>query len=114
MPRISKAVVDSNIRTAVFSALNIASIEGFHKINDRQYGCLVKDENGDERYVRIGAIVAELREDCTAAELMASEIADYEEKQAKKAEKAAERKAKAERDKAKRAAEKAKKEQEGV
>lgn len=110
--KISKAIVDSNIRTAIFSALNVANIEGFHKINDRQYGCIVEDMNGDRRYARVGVIVAEQREDCTADELMASEIADYEAKQAAKAEKAAERKAKAEKDKAKREAEKAAKEAE--
>lgn len=109
--KISKAIVDSNIRTAIFSALNVANIEGFHKINDRQFGCIVEDINGTRRYARVGVIVAEEREDCTADELMASEIADYEEKQTKKAERAAERKAKAERDKAKREA--AKKEKEG-
>ena len=109
--KISKAIVDSNIRTAIFNALNVASIEGFHKINDRQYGCIVEDINGERRYVRIGAIVAEQREDCTADELMAAEIADYNAKQAKKAERAAERQAKAERDRAKR---EAAKEKEGV
>ena len=109
--KISKAIVDSNIRTAIFNALNVANIEGFHKINDRQYGCIVEDINGERRYVRIGAIVAEQREDCTADELMAAEIADYNAKQAKKAERAAERQAKAERDRAKR---EAAKEKEGV
>lgn len=108
--KISKAVVDSNIRTAIFNALNVANIEGFHKINDRQYGCIVEDINGERRYARVGVIVTEQREDCTADELMAAEIADYENKQAKKAEKAAERAAKAERDKAKREKEKAEKE----
>ena len=108
--KISKAIVDSNIRTAIFKALNVANIEGFHKINDRQYGCIVEDVNGDRRYARVGVIVAEQREDCTADELMAAEIADYEAKQAAKAAKAAERKAKAEKDKAKREAEKAAKE----
>lgn len=111
MAKISKAVVDSNLRKVVFDALNIANIEGFHKVNDRQFGCIIEDVNGERRYVRIGAIVAEQREDVTADELMASEIADYEDKQAKKAAKAAERQAKAERDKAKREA--AKKEKEG-
>lgn len=111
MAKISKAVVDENIRTAIFNAIGIANIEGFHRINARQYGCIVEDVNGERRYVRIGAIVAEQREDVTADELMASEIADYEDKQAKKAAKAAERQAKAERDKAKREA--AKKEKEG-
>ncbi len=110
--KISKAIVDSNIRTAIFSALNVANIEGFHKINDRQYGCIVEDVNGTRRYARVGVIVAEEREDVTADELMASEIADYEAKQAAKAEKAAARAEKAAKDKAKREAEKAKKEAE--
>ena len=94
MPKISKAVVDSNIRSALFTLLDMANREDFHKINDRQYGCIVEDVNGNRRYARVGIIVAEEREDCTADELMASEIADYEAKQAKKAEKAAERAAK--------------------
>ena len=59
--KISKAVVDSNIRSAIFSALNVANIEGFHKINDRQYGCIVEDVNGTRRYARVGVIVAEER-----------------------------------------------------
>ena len=111
MAKISKAVVDSNLRKVVFDALNIANIEGFHKVNDRQFGCIIEDVNGERRYVRIGAIVAEQREDVTADELMASEIADYEGKQAKKAERAAARAEKAAKDKAKREA--AKKEKEG-
>lgn len=111
--KISKAVVDSNLRKVVFDALNIANIEGFHKVNDRQFGCIIEDVNGERRYVRIGAIVAEQREDMTADELMAAEIADYEAKQAAKAEKAKARAEKAEKDKAKREAEKAKKENEG-
>jgi len=113
MAKISKAVVDSNLRKVVFDALNIANIEGFHKVNDRQFGCIIEDVNGERRYVRIGAIVAEQREDMTADDLMAAEIADYEAKQAKKAEKAKARAEKAARDAAKREAEKAKKESEG-
>ena len=110
--RISKAIVDSNIRTAIFSTLNVANIEGFHKINDRQYGCIVEDVNGDRRYARVGVIVAEQREDMTADELMASEIADYNAKQEAKAKRAAERAEKAAKDKAKREAAK-EKEKEG-
>ena len=113
MPKISKAVIDENIRNSIFNTLNIANIEGFHKINARQYGCIIKDENGDNRYARVGIIVAEEREDMTAAELMAAEIADYEDKQAKKAAKAAERAEKAAKDKAKREAAKKEKEKEG-
>ena len=109
--KISKAIVDSNIRTAIFKALNVANIEGFHKINDRQYGCIVEDVNGERRYARVGVIVAEQREDVTADELMASEIADYEDKQAKKAERAVARAEKAKKDAERR--EKAKKEKEG-
>ena len=110
MAKISKAVVDSNLRKVVFDALNIANIEGFHKVNDRQFGCIIEDVNGERRYVRIGAIVAEERDDCTADELMASEIAAYEEKQNAKAARAKERAEKAAKDKAKREAEKAAKE----
>ena len=113
MAKISKAIVDSNLRKVVFDALNIANIEGFHKVNDRQFGCIIEDVNDERRYVRIGAIVAEQREDVTADELMASEIADYEDKQAKKAAKAAERQAKAAKDRAKREAAKKEKEKEG-
>ena len=113
MAKISKAIVDSNLRKVVFDALNIANIEGFHKVNDRQFGCIIEDVNGERRYVRIGAIVAEQREDVTADELMASEIADYEDKQAKKAERAAARAEKAAKDKAKREAAAKEKEKEG-
>lgn len=84
MPKLSKTVVDASLRTAVFSDLGIANIENFHKINDRQYGCILTDDNGEERYVRIGAIVAEQREDMTARELMQSEIDKYEAAQQKK------------------------------
>lgn len=106
--KISKAMVDSDIRTRIFDLLGVANIDGFQKINDRQFGCLVEDMNGEQRYVRIGCIVAEQREDMTAAELMQSEVDKYNAAQEKKAAKAAERKAKAERDKAKREKEKEK------
>ena len=110
--KISKALVDANLRTAVFNAIGIANIKGFQKINDRQFGCIVEDMNGEQRYIRVGCIVAEQREDMTAAELMQSEVDKYNAAQEKKAAKAAERKAKAERDKAKREKEK-EKEKEG-
>ena len=109
--KLSKAMVDSDIRTRIFDLLDIVNVEGFQKINDRQFGCLVEDINGEQRYVRIGCIVAEQREDMTAEELMQSEVDKYNAAQEKKAAKAAERKAKAERDKAKREA--AAKEKEG-
>lgn len=107
MAKVSKAIVDKELRDTVFNDLfNLCEIPSgdYKKINDRQYGIILTDANGEQRYVRIGAIVAELREDMTAEELMQSEIDAYEQKQADKAEKA---KAKAEKiaaDKAKREA----------
>lgn len=107
MPQISKPVVDADLRNRVFTAL-FDDFENnvFVKVNDRQYGIILTDKNGVERYIRIGAIVAEEREDMTARELMDKEINEYKEKQTKKAERAAESKAKAARDKAEREAKK--------
>ena len=102
MAKTSSAILSASLRNKTFELLNISSVEGFQRINDRQWGILMIDADGNERYIRVGAIVAEERDDMTARELMESEIADYEAKQARKAEKAAERKAKAEKDKAKR------------
>ena len=101
MPKISRAIVDAKLRSLIFEELDIDNLN-FVKINDRQYGCIIEDLNGVERYCRVGVIIAEEREDMTARELMNKEIAEYKEKQAKKAEQTAERKEKAERDKAKR------------
>lgn len=101
--KISKAIIDSNVRAQVFSTLNIANIDGFQKINDRSYGCIITDDNGVERYVRIGAIVAEIKDDMTAREYMADEIAKYEKTQADKKARAEARKEKAEKDAEKRA-----------
>lgn len=108
MPKVTKALVDKDLRDRVFKdAIYDDNDEVvWHKINDRQYGCILTDMNGDERYVRIGAIVAELREDMTAEELMNSEIAEYEAKQKAKEEKAKEKEKKIAEDKAKREAKK--------
>ena len=83
-----------------------------HRINDRQYGVILTDLNGEKRYCRIPVIVAELREDMTAEELMQSEIDAYQAKQDAKAEKAKAKAEKIAKDKAKREAAKAKKEAE--
>ena len=89
MAKISKTLVDADLRSRVFSAIfDEFTNDAFQKINDRQYGIILTDKNGVERYVRIGAIVAEEREDKTARELMKEEIKAYQEKQAEKAEKA--------------------------
>jgi hypothetical protein len=115
MAKISKNVVDADLRTRIFSHLNIADAYTedslFYKINDRQYGVILTDKNGVERYCRVGVIVAEEREDMTARELMQSEIDAYNEKQASKAEKAKAKEAKIARDKKMRE-EKKKKEEE--
>lgn len=106
MATISKSVVDANLRSYIFDDLlgpkaGWTSADYF-KVNDRQYGIILTDDNGVERYCRVGVIVAEEREDMTARELMAFEIQSYNEKQAAKAEKAAKRAEKAAKDKAKR------------
>ena len=108
MAQVSKTIVDKDLRDAVFNGL----LEGdeifmakLHKINDRQMGVILTDLNGNTRYVRIGAIVAELREDMTAEELMQSEIDAYTAKQDAKAEKAKKKEAKIAKDKARREAE---------
>lgn len=105
MAKIAKSVVDSALRNAIFEDL-MNDVSGFEyrKVNDRQYGTIIVDANGAKRYCRIGVIVAEEREDMTAEELMEKEIADYNDKQAKKAEKAEARAKKAEADKARREA----------
>ena len=112
MAKVTKAIVDKDLREKVFNDLGMDGtpiIEQefqYHKINDRQYGVLLTDLNGETRYVRIGAIVAELREDMTAEELMQSEIDAYTAKQDAKAEKAQKKAEKIAKDKARREAEK--------
>lgn len=108
MAKIAKNIVDANLRSCIFNDL-LGPKDGwdnsdYFKINDRQYGIILTDLNGVERYVRVGVIVAEEREDMTARELMQSEIDAYNTKQAEKAEKAKARAAKAEKDKAARKA----------
>ena len=114
MAKISKSIVDADLRNRIFSHLDIANAYTedslFYKINDRQYGVILTDKNGVERYCRVGVIVAEEREDMTARELMQAEIDAYNEKQANKAEKAKAKEAKIARDKKARE-EKAKKEE---
>ena len=98
----TKNIVDANLRTAVFNELDIEN-GNFIKVNDRQYGIILTDLNGVERYIRIGAIVAEEREDMTARELMQAEVDKYNEAQAKKKALTEKRAKKAEADARKRA-----------
>ena len=105
MAKVSKAIVDKELREEVFyRIMENGCKDDFVKINDRQYGILLTDSNGEQRYVRIGAIVAELREDMTAEELMQSEIDKYQAKQDEKAIKAQQKAEKIAADKAKREA----------
>lgn len=116
MAKISKNIVDADLRARIFTdIMDLTSVNGveanavwsdlgeYRKVNDRQWGCILTDANGVERYVRIGAIVAEEREDMTARELMQSEIDAYNAKQAEKEEKAKAKAAKAAKDKEARA-----------
>ena len=116
MMKATKTMVDKALRDEVFTLLwgdkdvsemtDEATGIQIKKINDRQYGCILTDMNGNERYIRIGAIVAELREDMTAEELMNAEIEEYRMKQEAKAEKAKAKEAKIAKDKARREKEK--------
>ena len=106
---MSKTIVDKKLRDEIFADI----IHGYPtdykyiKVNDRQYGVILTDANGVERYCRVGVIVAEVREDMTAKELMDAEIEEYEMKQEAKAEKAKAKEAKIAKDKARREKEKA-------
>ena len=115
MAKVTKTVVDKALRDMVFNDIFYVGEHTndyeYQKINDRQYGIILTDLNGEQRYVRIGAIVAELREDMTAEELMQSEINTYNQKQADKAEKAKAKEKKIAKDKAKHEAETKKKEE---
>ena len=103
--KYTKNVVDAALRNSVFTDFLTNTKDYAHeyvKINDRQYGTIITDVNGHKRYVRVGIIVAEEREDMSAEELMESEIAKYNEAQEKKAEKKRKSEEKAERDKERR------------
>jgi hypothetical protein len=108
MAKVTKAQVDKNLRDRVFDDIFDTTVLDYARINDRQYGIILTDLNGVQRYIRIGAIVAEERDDMTAEELMQSEIDAYTAKQNDKAEKAKKKADKIAKDKAKREAEKEK------
>ena len=112
MAKVTKTQVDKQLRDCVFEMIFTNEIQNFVKINDRQMGVILTDLNGEKRYVRIGAIVAELREDMTAEELMNAEIEAYQNKQAEKEAKQAKKAEKIAQDKAKREKERMEKENE--
>lgn len=99
MATISKAIIDTDLRAQTFAKLDLSD---FSKVNDQTYGIILTDQNGVEHYVRLRAVVAEVKDDMTAREYMESEIAVYEEKVRAKEEKKKERMEKAKKDKAKR------------
>jgi len=113
MAKVTKNIVDKDLRDKVFSGLlepDPDMLNNMIKINDRQWGVILTDLNGVQRYVRIGAIVAEERDDMTAEELMQSEIDAYQAKQDAKAEKAKTKAEKIAKDKEKREKERMEKE----
>ena len=116
MAKVTKTENDRFLRENVFAALmGTIPYDGtteadvacypFKRINDRQWGVCLVDKNGHSRYIRVGAIVAEERDDMTAEELMQSEIDAYNQKQADKVEKAKAKEKKIAKDKARREAE---------
>ena len=113
MAKMTKTQIDKELRTRVLDSIYNAKDDlDFMPINERQLGLLLTDLNGHQRYVRIGVIVAEEREDMSAEELMALECEAFNQKQAEKAEKAKKKEAKIAKDKARREAEAKKKESE--
>lgn len=110
MAKVTKNIVDKALRDEIFRCIMNGECDDFVKVNDRQYGVLLTDLNGVQRYVRIGAIVAEERDDMTAEELMQSEINAYLTKQAEKEANAKTRAEKAKKDKEKREKERTEKE----
>lgn len=108
MATISKAIVDTDLRTQLFDMMNMDQIEGLETVNEQTFGTILTDKNGVERYVRVKAIIAEIRDDMTAREYMQSEQDEYQKKQAEKKRKAEEKAEKAKRDKEKREAAKKK------
>lgn len=105
---MSKTMVDKKLRDEIFCDIihGYPTDYTYTKVNDRQYGVILTDANGIERYCRVGVIVAEVREDMTAKELMDAEIEEYKMKQEAKAEKTKAKEAKIAKDKERRAKEK--------
>ena len=99
MATISKAIIDTDLRAQAFAKLDLSD---FSKVNDQTYGILLTDQIGLERYVRLLAVVAEVKDDMTAREYMESEVAAYNEKVAAKEAKKKERAEKAKKDAEKR------------
>ena len=95
MATVSKAIIDTDLRAQAFAKLDLSD---FSKVNDQTYGILLTDQNGVERYVRLRAVVAEVKDDMTAREYMESEVAVYNEKVAAKEAKKKERAEKAKKD----------------
>ena len=96
MATVSKAIIDTDLRAQTFAKHDLSD---FSKVNDQTYGIILTDQNGVERYVRLRAVVAEVKDDMTAREYMESEVAAYNEKVVAKEAKKKERMEKAKKDK---------------
>lgn len=70
-------VLNADLRTRVFDALNIDNIPNFVKINNCRYGILMTDLDGNERYVQVNIKATKFDEDTPASELMQKELDDY-------------------------------------
>ena len=49
MAKISKIAVDKALRDEIFLCIMNGECDDFVKVNDRQYGCILTDLNGEQR-----------------------------------------------------------------
>ena len=99
-------VLNADLRSRVFAALNIDNLDGFVKVNNCRYGTILTDLDGNERYLQVNIKAVKFDEAATAREIMEQEMKDYAEQlerekaiAEKRAKKAAEAKAKKEKEK---------------
>lgn len=102
MPTISKAVAEQTCREAVMTELEISNMANFHRTSNQSYEVLATDGNGVSRVVEVRFVVKTAKENMTAEEALAADVAEYERKKAEALEKLEARRKKAESDKQKR------------
>lgn len=100
--KISKAITDSTVRAAAMEVLGIESNENFQRCSNQSFAMLVTDDNGEQRLCEVRFIVAALREDMTAEEILNERVNAWEEKKRNAEIRKAERAEKARKDKEKR------------
>lgn len=115
---VTKAVSDYTARMAAFALAGVEGNELFKRVNSQGFGVIVKDGNGEEKYVELRAIIHGNDVDADGNDKTARETLDFaaqdytesvERKKREAEEKAREKEEKRKRDEAKR---KAKKEEE--